>query len=293
MVFLEQHVVYPLGDRYSRWFAAYDGRSYIYPLVMVDSGHQVTDGYVVSFHETYKGMVDAELGRPALARIDAYTERTGDTLRFDVELTNFSGVPLSALSNGATVHAIVYEDAHVGTTDRIVRAAVSTGITPELAHGAMMTFTLETTLSGVDWNKIHPLVLADYRPGGLTGAYDMLQATLALASPFSVRPDTLTFMVAPEDVADPAVNLQVEGISDLTWTALTSTPWLTVTPTSGTMDVAPTVSVITSALSSGWQQGQIEFTGSSDGEPRFDQEVPVRAYLGPVERVYLPLSFRP
>jgi uncharacterized repeat protein (TIGR01451 family) len=41
-------------------------------------------------------------------------------------------------------------------------------------------FTLETAeLSGVDWDRIHPIVLADYRPGGSSGAYDMLQAASA------------------------------------------------------------------------------------------------------------------
>lgn len=149
------------------------------PLVMVDSGHQISNGHV-DYYNTYKAMVEDELVRLAQAEIEAQCQRIGDTLHFDIQLTNLSGVTLSGSSNSATVHAIVYEDAHVGVTDRIVRAAVSTSIFPALAHGETMTFTLETELSGVDWDKIHSVVLADYRPGGSSGAYDLLQAAFAV-----------------------------------------------------------------------------------------------------------------
>jgi hypothetical protein len=292
VVFLEQDVDNPLGNRYNRWWAAYGGGgSVTLPLVMVESGHQISSGHV-DFYNTYKAMVDVELARPALVEIVAHSQRSGDTLQFDIQLKNLSGVPLSTFSNGATVHAIVYEDAHVGLTDRIVRAAVSTGIYPELAHGATMTFTLETGLSGVNWDKIHPLVLADYRPGGTSGAYDMLQAAFALTQTFSVQPDSLTFMIAPTDSSSPAASIRFEGPSSSSWTAVTETPWLTVTPTSGAITIQPTVSVMTSALSSGWQQGQITFTASSGSGPQLSEPVSVSAYYGPVERLYLPVVIR-
>ncbi|MCP4541149.1 MAG: hypothetical protein GY832_28785, partial [Chloroflexi bacterium] len=172
VVFVEQNVDSPLGDRSGRWWVAYGGGGSVgLPLVMADSGHQFSNGYE-DFYTVYQAMVDTELARPALAEIIAYSERVGDTLHFEVQLTNLSGVSLSNASNRATVHAIVYEDDDEGVTSRIVRAAVSTAIDSALAHGKTMTFTLETTLSGVDWEKIHPLVLADYRPGGTSGAYD-------------------------------------------------------------------------------------------------------------------------
>jgi len=164
VVFLEQDVDHTLGNRYGRWWAAYDGGgSVMLPLVMVDSGHQISNG-PVDYYNTYKAMVEAELVRLAQAEIEAQSQRIGDTLHFDIQLTNLSGVTLSGSSNSATVHAIVYEDAHVGVTDRIVRAAVSTSIFPALAHGETMTFTLETELSGVDWDKIHSF--ARYLPTG-------------------------------------------------------------------------------------------------------------------------------
>ena len=105
-------------------------------------------------------------------------------------MTNLSGVTLSS-SDAARVHAIVYEehtpaDPNVDhITGRIVRAAVSTGVSPALADGATAAFTLDTAdlTNVVDWARIHTIVLADYRPGGSSGTYDMLQAVSADARP--------------------------------------------------------------------------------------------------------------
>ena len=290
VVFLEQNANSSLGDRIGRWWAAYgSGGSVGVPLVMVDSGHQISTGYV-DFYTTYQAMVDAELARPALAEITAYSERVGDTLHFDVQLTNLSGASLS-YSNGATVHAIVYEDDDEGVTSRIVRAAVSTAIYPALAHGETMTFTLETELSGVDWDKIHPLVLADYRPGG-TGAYDMLQAAFALEQTFSVPLESLALFLDPTDSSAPTASVHLDGPSGLSWTAVVDTDWLTVTPTSGVIAVQPTISVISSELSLGWQQGLVTFTAGDSREPQSGESVSVRAYYGPVERIHLPFMMR-
>lgn len=195
VVFLEQDLDHLLGDRYGRWWKAYGGGgSVTLPLVMVDSGNQISNGRV-DFYSTYKAMVDAALARPPQAEIEFSSQRSGDTLDFNIQLTNLSGVTLSYSSNWATVHAIVYEDAHVGVTDRIVRAAVFTRISPALAHGETRTFTLRTELSGVDWNKIHPIVLVDYRPGGSSGAYDMLQAATEEAPAPTVREVYLPLVV--------------------------------------------------------------------------------------------------
>jgi len=192
VVFLEQDVDNSLGNRRDRWWAAHGPGSVSLPLVMVDSGHQIHNGYVdyATNYSTYKAMVDAALARPTQVEIEAQSQRIGNKLHFDIQLTNLSGVTLSS-SNSATVHAIVYEehtpvDPNVDhITGCIVRAAVSTGISPALAHGATTTFTLETAeLSNVvDWDKIHSIVLADYRPGGSSGAYDMLQAASVDSEP--------------------------------------------------------------------------------------------------------------
>ncbi len=186
VVFLEQNVDQPLGNREDRWWAAHGGGSVSLPLVMVDSGQRFSNGYLgTSAHDTYQAMVDTELARPPQAEMTASSHRIANRVHFDIELTNLSGMTLST-SNGAAVHAIVYEEHtpvdptvdHI--TRRIVRAVVSTNLATPLAHGATTTLTVETgELSNVvDWSKVHTLVLADYRPAG-SNAYDMLQATSA------------------------------------------------------------------------------------------------------------------
>jgi uncharacterized repeat protein (TIGR01451 family) len=191
VLFLEQDVDASLGKREDLWWAAKGGGTVSLPLSMVDSGNQIDNGYTgfENNYNTYKAMVDTALARPALAEIEALGERVGNKVHFTVQLENLSGVELS-FSNSAMVHAIVYEEHtpldpdtdHI--TGRIVRAAVWESISPALPHGETRTFELETAdLSNVvNWDNVHTLVLADYRPGG-SNAHDMLQAALADPKP--------------------------------------------------------------------------------------------------------------
>ena len=180
IVFLEYPVTDPPLSRFSRYLSA--SVSTIPPMVMIDSGNQVSSG-IVNYYSLYKSMVDQALTRPPRGGIQATWQRIGDQAHFSVQVTNQSGGPLSLLQNAATVHAMVYEETEVGVTSRYVRAAVSKSIINSLPSGASATFTLETAdLTGVDWSKLHYLALVDYQPGGvaLLEPYDLLQAAVAL-----------------------------------------------------------------------------------------------------------------
>jgi hypothetical protein len=175
VVFVEYDVDNPAGNRVSRWWAAWGSGGSVYlPLIMVDSGNQISNGSV-AFLQRYRAMVDAALQRPAAARLEVSRELAGNSYRFDIALTNMSGVTLGP-ANNATLHVIVYEEAHVGDTDRWVRAATFRSIS-NLAPEATASFTVEIAPQGVvDWDKVHSVVIADYRPEGASGAYDTLQA---------------------------------------------------------------------------------------------------------------------
>ncbi len=225
VVFLEQNVDSPLGSRKDRWWAAHGSGGVVsLPLIMVSSGHQISNGYLgASAHDTYKAMVDSELARPAQAEITATSTRTGNKVRFQIQLKNLAGVSLSS-GNAATVHAIVYEE-HVPVdpytdhiTGRIVRAAQASSITSTLANGATANFMLETAdlTNVVDWNKIHAIVLADYRPGGTTGAYDMLQTVPADPQPtLSVTQQASADVVRPGAHITYSIRVVNNGLVDL------------------------------------------------------------------------------
>lgn len=151
---------------------------------MVDSGYRIAHGSSTGY-DTFKDMVDAALARPPGARITARSQRVGDRVRVVVEVTNDSGGFLNGASNGATVHVLVYEEAKVLWTNRYVRGGVSRGIEPALAPEATRSFTLETAdlPAEVNWDNVRCVAFVDYRPGGQTGPYDMLQAAHA---PFEV-----------------------------------------------------------------------------------------------------------
>lgn len=173
VVFLEHDVDHPLGNRYDRWWAAFQAGSATLPLTMVDSGQQISSGYV-DFARAYRQMVEQALARPPAARITVNRRRVGSAFTFEVELANLAAETLST-ANDARLHVIVYEQTHVADTDRWVRAvrSISTGT---IMPGDSKSFSVEIPLSGVTWSKLHSVVLADYRPSDGNGSYDMLQA---------------------------------------------------------------------------------------------------------------------
>jgi hypothetical protein len=178
VVFLEYYYYEAPGNRLNRFWAAVPPQDYYFPLISVDSGNQWSLGYV-DFDTEYRAMVDAELSRPPQGSISVQRARVGDTFEFTIQVTNATGVELS-YSNQATVHAIVFEDAPGSisrVTDRYVRGATY-GSVASLADGATDSFELVVDLTGiaVDWNELHSVVLVDYRPGGSSGPYDMIQA---------------------------------------------------------------------------------------------------------------------
>jgi hypothetical protein len=262
VVMLEQNVDSTVGMRYDRWWAAYGGGGSVYlPLVMADSGHQYSSGYV-SFYTVYKGLIDAELSRPPGAEIAARASRIGDRYRVSVTLVNHSGVTLSA-TNGASVHVIVYEDIKVGVTSRTVRDAVYANVTSPIADGGSATFTLDTNaLTPGDWSRLHVIALADYRPGGATGAYDMLQAAFA-------------GIVAPR-----AGDLDGDRKSDLVWRhASGGDVWLW--PMNGAARTAE--SYVRTVADTNWEiRGIADFTGDGKADLLWRHKTLGMIYLWPM-----------
>jgi hypothetical protein len=280
--------------RYSRWWTAYPGSGpALLPFVMTGSGQQISNGYV-DFYNVYKNMVEQELARPAQAEIEAYALRIDNRVKFSIHLVNLSGVPLSYASNEAMVYGIVYEDAQVGLTNRFVREVVYQDILSELAPGSSAVFELETPdLIGVDWDKLHFLALAEYRPTEITEAYDMLQAATAQRVDFSVLPNSLTLMIDPGEPSIPTTPINLSGSQLLNWTASEDIPWLTLSSNSGTVPTSLSITIDTSLLSPGWQpEGRISFSATAGEQTLFTEEVSVQTYYGSTSRIYLPMVKR-
>ncbi|NHZ72350.1 MAG: hypothetical protein GWP17_04615 [Aquificales bacterium] len=186
VVFLEYDVDNSALFRSGRWWSAHGGGSVTLPLVMVDSGHQFSNGYE-DFNAKYRSMVDASMAREAQADIIATGQRVGDTLQFNVEVNNKSSVTLS-YSNNAAVWVIVYEtfgSSGAGRlTNRFVRATARTSFSSPLPPNGVENFVVDTpTLNGVVWDNLRAVVLVDYLPNGSSGAYDMLQAVSVTSFP--------------------------------------------------------------------------------------------------------------
>ncbi len=286
MLLIEQDVDHPVGSRIGRWWTAFDGSYVILPMVMVGSGYQISNGYV-DFYTTYKNMIEAEKARPPLAEVNAYYQRVGDHFEVRVAVTNKSGVELS-YANQATVHVLVYEEAAVNITGRFVRAATATAIATPLAHGQTASFDLTTAdIAPLDWGRVHIIALVDYLPQP-AGPYDTLQAAAAIESlNFGVTPDTVVFMMSPTDTAVASQRLTVVGPPQLTWQVTGSADWFAVTPLQGDTSLSPQLSLVLGNVTEGWQEKTITLNAAAANET-FQANVLVRAYRGPLNKIYLP-----
>jgi hypothetical protein len=258
---------------------------------MVDSGHQISSGYL-DFHTVYKGMIDAELSRPPQAEVTGSARRQGNTYQFSVQVKNLTSTLLSP-ANDARVYAIVYEDAHVGVTNRIVRASVSASIS-SLAPQETGTFSLNTgdLSSEVNWDHLHLVVLADYRANPNPVAYDMLQAAVLEDTTVTLLPNPISFLVDPADSQGRSVQIEMDGPSTLSWTGSVTASWLQLSASTGSISSPPTLSVEKTKLSPGMQVDEVDFSISSPGGQSYEVKIPVSAYYGPVKHIRLPIIQR-
>ena len=174
MLFIEQDVDQPLGNRLDRWFDAFNTGGDVYlPLVLTDSGHRISNGSE-DFVHVYQGMVDDALLRSAGAMMSVEGTRNGDVLSFEVLLTNTCGVTLSA-ANDATLTALVFEEPTNSSEIPMVMAAATFPITT-LDDGETASFTFEVAVGGLDADRTRWVVIADYLPPDSHSAYNILQA---------------------------------------------------------------------------------------------------------------------
>ncbi|HNX49020.1 MAG TPA: hypothetical protein PLS53_05435 [Thermoanaerobaculaceae bacterium] len=280
VVFLEDNLSAPKGERMSRFTAVGDG--YYYPYIMVNSGHagqSWTEGSQAdnaAYVAKYKSMVDVEMARPALVEMNVYQRRVDDTVRIYAEVVNTTSVTLSPSAFPTWVHGIVWEDTKALDTNRYVRAAMVAPVSG-LAPGARGGFTLESpALTGVAWDKVHALALVDYKPGGYTGSiYDMMQAAHAQPAAFAASSSQLSFTFPG---GTPVAEIRFTGPYVLQWTATSSQPWLAVSPaTGGALATPAQVTVDPNRLVFGEQTGTITFTATSSDGMSFTSQVQVTA----------------
>lgn len=244
--------------RVDRWWAAYTGSPSVYlPLVMVGSGLAVDQG-PVDYYPRYKAMLEAELARPPQASLKVWSRRVGDGLQVDVRATNLAPVALTP-EHAAAFWVVVWEDKPIGLTQTWVRATATRALAAALEPGATTSTTVDVpSLGGVDWQHLRALALLEHRPGGGSGPFDMLQATVAVPAGLEVSPAELTLRPA-----SPSGEIAVDGPGGLAWTATPDVPWLQVAPASGAMPGRCTVSLVGTPAAG--QTGQVRVDASGDG----------------------------
>ncbi len=262
VVFLEMNYDGQVGNRVSRWWFAYPGGTPFLPLVMVGSGREIADG-LMDFERVFRGMVEREMAVPPQASLRAWWARQGNRMRIYTRLTNRLAVPLSAAQQ-ASVHALVWEDRRVGTTNRIIRDAPNADINPALAAGATadLPALLTRELTEVNWSKVHATVLVEWRPPG-QGAFDQLQAAIAVPAGIAAAPAALSFRVNALNPPTSRGPLALDGPGGTPWSASADALWLRVVPAAGTLPATVQVEIIPELLPEGPQQALLTFGAAS------------------------------
>jgi hypothetical protein len=209
VLFLEQQLQgqYPdVDQRSAYWFSAYGrGGSVQPPLNMVDSGWRISNGQEQDFTKKYRGQVDDALRRKAGAEIGAVWERDrsgGLNARATVKnLTDFVLGP----SNLAKVHVLVYEESKLVETGRFVRAGASAYLSGNLNPGETATVNVTVPADqfrGVNMGRAKVVALFDYRNGGASGPFELLNAVMAVQGTLNA-PTAVPTPGAPTDTPEP------------------------------------------------------------------------------------------
>jgi len=246
-----------MGGRQDRFWASGASASFL-PLVMVGSGYRTSSGSV-NYEQVYRSMINDELARPARAAVSAYWRRAANAMRAYVVVRNLGATNLR-INQEAAIWLIAYENASIGVGTTWVRSTAQRYLPFDLAPGETATAVVNTPpMSGVDWNRMAGLVLAEDRPGG-AGAYDMLQATEALPAGLTAAPDHLTL-----GLHGPGAEVVLTGPYVLSWSATSDVPWIVVTPSSGAIPTTATLTLRPELRPPSETEGDVTFSATGDG----------------------------
>ncbi len=294
-----------IGNRYSRFYDAFmadGGTDTTLPWIMVDGGRWWKTG-PQSYYNTYKALIDAELKRAPGAEISATVKRVSNDLQVGVNVKNTSGGTLyydnaHIVGNDAAVTVIVYEDttpliAQSPLTSRFIRKVATQNITTPLTNGSTGTYTINTAsgqgdLTGVNWSKLHTVVVVEARPGGVTGKFDMLQSAVAQPLPFATQPESLTFLIDNNYEEKSAIVNLTGGPLSYTWQATKDQAWITLDPTSGGTNESFQVHINPTSFSTGTHTGTVTLTVTPTGGSPFQRTIPVTVIMTTVFDIYLP-----
>jgi hypothetical protein len=246
---------FPFG-RQERFWASGASAMYL-PLVMVGSGYRTTSG-PVDFEQVFHSMINDELARPVRAAVSAFWRRTTSAMRAYVEVLNIGDTDLE-VGREAGVWLIAYENAPIGHSTTWVRSTALRYLPFDLAPGESATVVIDSPpMSGIDWNNMAGLVMIEDRPGN-AGAYDMLQALEVLPAGLTVTPNILEVSRRRTES-----EIVLSGPHVLSWSAISDVPWLEVTPSSGGLPVAVTVTLRPELRPWSESDGIVTFSATGD-----------------------------
>lgn len=249
-------------------------------MAIVASGFRFTQG-PADYYNVFKGMIEADQARPPQVGIEAWWRKADPTtLRIYATVHNTSSTVLDDAVNAAGIWGLAWEHkATLGITGMFTRSARRSPIAVATPPGASTSVSVDLLINLlVDWNHLHVAAGAEIRPGGATGAYDMLQAVRPRPAAFSASPAAVQ-LVVPQGPG--LMEVDFAGPHVLSWEATPSAGWITVTPSQGSIGSPAQVAVNPALLAPGSQSGSVIFAATSPDGMSFEVVVPVTATYDP------------
>jgi hypothetical protein len=181
------------------------GNSVTTPMIMVDE-FQHTDGRTQNFEAAYSDMVDRALRRRPGAHIDAAFKQVGNDVQVEARIINKLGKSLSATTDKAQVHALVWTEQKKYYSPHSAIVDASGGLCATIEDGAMATCKI--TIPGVNATGpiAHVLVMLDYLPDPTVRKWDMIQTASAVQGELPPPPNANL----PPEIFAPIPDVTVE-----------------------------------------------------------------------------------
>jgi hypothetical protein len=168
-----------LGERRKRWRQVFGDKSALLPLIMVQSGAEVTQGRHKSFHDKYLSMIRSAQQKKPTAQLSASLKRSDQTLTASIQLRNM-GETLSE-KNKASVRLFFYDDAttiHLAHTPRIIETIpLIEPVSTDQEVSFRLTYNVPTE---IDAASLHLAVIVEHLDSN--GRWTIAQGTFAKVS---------------------------------------------------------------------------------------------------------------
>jgi hypothetical protein len=180
-----------IGGRRARWREVFGNKQALLPLILLQSGNDITQGSHSNFREKYDSMIQAAANIAPTAELEASYQRDQELFLVKIRLENIGTDALDP-SQKTSLKVFFYDDQrtmHLDHTTRAIETLEMPRVEPNQTLVLMRKFTLPES---IDADSLHVAVIAEYQDKD--GKWQIAQGTLAKEAGRSALEEMLAFI---------------------------------------------------------------------------------------------------